>query len=110
MNERKASLMNVTYYDGIVPVDEETVAEWWRDGVERVRITFIAHLDDLLGADRMEGWSEAVDEIVGVSLTDLAYGFAQPETGDDLGDKSVLMYVEGSLDAASLRFALGREV
>jgi hypothetical protein len=98
-----------TVHSGEVPVSDDTVRGWLRDGVTRVRVEFTASLSDLIGARGMDEWSEFVDEIIGISLTDLAYGFAQPDRADDLSHDVALLFVEGDLDVVSFRYALGED-
>lgn len=90
------------FYDAsgfhMLPVPEATVREWIDRGVTRVRIQFLMDLDSIIEAQGMEGWNEMVDEVTGVSLTDLSYGFAKPDPDDQLIDTVAVLYVEGDLD------------
>lgn len=82
----------------LLPVPEPTVRGWIDQGVTRVRIHFLMDLDSIIEAQGMEDWNEVVDEVTGVSLTDLSYGFAKPDPDDPLIDTVTVLYVEGDLD------------
>ncbi len=95
-------MLSVVRYNGVLPIEEETVKTWLAEGVTRVRIEFVASIDDMIWVRDMDEWNDFVDERVGVSLTDLAYGFAKSDPEDDLDDQHALLFVEGDLDGVSL--------
>jgi hypothetical protein len=88
----------VLQYDGIVPVEQETIDRWIESGVERVRVNFVVDIEQLIFCGDMDAWNDTVDEIVGVSLTDLSYGFVRTAPEDDLPEIATMMFVEGNLD------------
>lgn len=91
-------MSTVLQYDGIVPVEQETIDIWIESGVERVRINFAVDIEQLIFCGDMDAWNDTVDEIVGVSLTDLSYGFVRIEPEDDFPEIATMMFVEGNLD------------
>lgn len=97
MNATPAAV-TVRTWDGQLPIDDDTVRGWVRDGVTRVRIHFVMDLGSIIDATGMDEFNALVDETVGVSLTDLAYGFAAPARDDGLAEDSTLMWVEGGID------------
>lgn len=90
-------------YTGAVPVDEDTLARWYRDGVTNVRISYVNDLGTLIDYSDMDECNTHMDEITGVPLIDLTYGIdyagtaaLAPEPGGD-GD-SLVMWVDGEID------------
>jgi len=94
-------MSDVLLYDGMVPIEEETYKEWRDNGVERVRILFAVDIEQLIFCGDMDAWNDTVDEIVGVSLTDLSYGFARTAEEDDLPEIATMVFVEGDLENSS---------
>lgn len=92
----------VVHYNGAIPVQKETIQEWVRDGVTRVRIEFFAGINEIIDARDMDEWNEFVDETVGMSLTDLSYGFVRPDGNEEdevpKFSPNALMFVEGDID------------
>ena len=91
-------------YDGAVPVDEDTLASWYRDGVTTVRITYVNDLHTIIDYADMDECNNHMDDITGVPLMDLSYGIDYPgtaelaaEAGPANGD-SLCVWVEGEID------------
>ena len=89
-------------YDGTIPIDDTTVQDWVRNGVTRVRVQFLMDLPSIIDAAGMDEFNDLVDDTIGLSLVDLAYGFARPSPGDDLPEDTALLWVEGDLDPSML--------
>lgn len=90
--------MTTVQYDGQLPVDEETYAEWQEQGVERIRWavpTDVSTLIDIGGLDHFSDW---LDEIFGYIVSNFSYGIVRTADPDDqYGDDGFLLWVECDL-------------
>lgn len=105
-------MTEVIKYTGAIPVDTDVLRDWSERGVPRVRIEFMASIYDMILCGDVGAWNDWVGWTIGVSLTDLVYGYAKPDPDDDIPEDSVvaLMFVEGDIDHDWLRFSLGTNV
>ena len=101
-------MSEIVKYSGLVPVETEVLRDWAERGVPRVRIEFLASMYEMILCGDVGTWNDWVDETIGVSLTDLMYGYAKPDPNDDIPEDSVvaLMFVEGDINHDWLRFSL----
>ena len=91
-------------YDGVIPIEEPTLAKWYKDGVTWVRISYVNDLDTVIWYSGMDECNNHMDELVGVSLMDLSYGIDYAgtaqlvEASDGSLTDSFVMFVEGEID------------
>ena len=91
------------YYSDQIPIEQEQLLEWFKNGIDVVRISFVSCLDDLIECKDMEAVNEMVDHLIGISLVDIAYGIDYAATNDLVQENEGLtdqfvMWVEGSLE------------
>lgn len=85
-----------TTYTGEVPVPKNIVRQWAKKGVTEVTIHFPVSVADLVCAGGWENFNEQVDDITGVHLTNLRYGFADTANDRSIGCWYAEMFVSGT--------------